>query len=87
MQRPIVQGVDGKHNVKRYRMAAKSRKGVRIKVTVFNRPLIRELLLETGTQLEAANEMLVEGSADAQNVPATMKLMLALSEFEKMPDE
>ena len=87
VQRPIVQGVDGKHNVKRYRMAAKSLKGVRIKVTVFNRPLIRELLLETGTQLEAVNEMLVEGSAGAQNVPATMKLMLALSEFEKMPDE
>ena len=87
IERPIAQGVDGKHVVKRYRMATKSIKGVQIKSTVFNRPLVRELLLETGTTLEAVNEMLVEGSADAQNVPATMKLMLALSEFEKMPNE
>jgi hypothetical protein len=82
--RPIVQGVDAKHNIKRYRMAVKSVKGVKIVTITFNRALVRQLLLEVGYTREQVDEMLVEGSADAQNVPAAMKLMLALGALEHM---
>ena len=86
-ERPIVQGCDGKHVGKRFRMAIKSATGITIVDIAFNRDLIKEVLRELDYTREQVAEMLVEGSADAQNVPAVMKLLLALASIEWTPVE
>ena len=54
----------------------------------FNRDLIKEVLREElGYTSEQVAEMLVEGSSDAKNVPAVMKLLLALASIEWTPVE
>ena len=84
-ERPIVQDIDDKHGIKRFRMAVKSNKGVKIVEITFNRSLVREVLLELSFSRETVAEMLVEGSADAQNVPAVVRLCLALASIEWTP--
>ena len=78
---PVVDACDDKHWAKRFRMAMKRRKGIKIGDCMFNKVLLSRLLEEIGYDAASVNTWWGDGAEDAQNVPAMTKLMLALSSF------
>ena len=83
--RPIVDGIDPKHVLKRYRMALKRPEGVKIKDVTFTKRMLTKLLIEAGiaTVTQVANLWGEGEEADAQNVDAAMKLVLTIASFRE----
>lgn len=84
---PIVDVCDDKHFVKRFRTALKRAEGIQVGVTTFNIRLISRLLTEPPLNRDAQHvkTWFGDGEEDAQNVPACMKLLQAISQFRLAP--
>ena len=67
-EKPLVDIKDGKHVLKRYRMALKRKAGILIREITFDRQLITRLLKEIGLSEKEIENMWGEGQEDAQNV-------------------
>ena len=83
--RPIVDGIDPKHVLKRWRQALKRPEGVKIKFMTFKKHMISRMLMgaNLASQVQVDN-MWGEGEGtDAQNVEAATKLMLAIADFRE----
>ena len=80
---PLVDGCDYKHVAKRFRMALKRAKGVRICEHSFTRRLLTRLLVDEGrcTTTEA-DTMFGIADEDAQNVAAVTKLLQSIASLE-----
>ena len=78
---PFVDTVDDKHVIKRFREALGRSKGIKICEHSFDQNLLTRLLVEVGYEQIAVKNMFGDGEEDAQNVPAAVKLLLAISCF------